>query len=59
MTRTRSGKTLTELLVIAAVLAGLAWMLTQALQRVYAASQGRPRAEVSVSLKGPHRGLVP
>jgi hypothetical protein len=59
MTRTRSGKTLTELPVMLAVLLGLTWMLTHAVQRVYAAAQGRPRAEVSVSLKGPQRGPVP
>jgi hypothetical protein len=54
MTRTRSGKTLTELLVIAAVLVGLTWMLTQAFQRVYAAAaHERARAEVSVSLRVP------
>ncbi len=56
MSRTRSGKTLTELLVIVAVLVGLTGMLALAGQRVYAAAQGHPGSAPSVSLKNVHRG---
>jgi hypothetical protein len=61
MTRTRSGKSLTELLVIVAVLAGLGWMLTHAVQRVCAsATNDRPSVTASVSLKAPPpRGRLP
>jgi hypothetical protein len=56
MSRTRSGKTLTELLVIVAVLLGLTWMLASAGQRVYAAAQGHPGSAPSVGIKSHHRG---
>jgi hypothetical protein len=43
MTRTRSGKTLTELLVVLGVLLGLAGMLGHTLQKVQAAASHRAR----------------
>jgi hypothetical protein len=56
MTRTRSGKTLTELLVMAVVLLGLGAMLTHTVQKVRAASgRSEPAARVSVNLKGSQR----
>ena len=60
MTRTRSGKSLTELLVIVAVLLGLGWILTHAAQKVCAgATHDRAKATVSVSLKAPQRAKLP
>jgi hypothetical protein len=65
MTRTRSGKTLTELLVMLVVLLGLAGMLAHAVQKVRAAATTPTAAaqrgsEASVSpKKGPYRALVP
>jgi hypothetical protein len=57
MTRTRSGKTLTELLVMAVVLLGLGGMLAHTVQKVRAAG-GRSEpavAKVTVNPKGPQR----
>jgi len=60
MTRTRSGKSLTELLVITAVLMGLGWMLTHAVQKVWAGgTHDHPKAAASVSLKAPQRAKAP
>jgi hypothetical protein len=61
MTRTRSGKTFLELLVMVVVLAGLGGMLAHAVQKVRAAADtppGRiepPRATASISVKAPHK----
>jgi hypothetical protein len=46
MTRTRSGKALSELLVVLAVLLGLAGMLGHTLQKVSAASHALSAREV-------------
>ena len=59
MTRTRSGKTLTELLTMVVVLLGLSGMLAYSVQKVCAVGfvPGRAEpggAEVSVNLKGQH-----
>jgi hypothetical protein len=56
MSRNRSGKTLTEWLVILAVLLGLTWMLAAAGQRVYAAANGQPGSPPHMSFKIPNRG---
>jgi hypothetical protein len=60
MTRSRSGKTLTELLTMFVVLLGLSGMLAYSVQKVCAVglapNRGGPGgAEVSVDLKGPQR----
>jgi hypothetical protein len=59
MTRTRSGKTLTELLTMLAVVLGLSGMLAYSVQKVcavgFAPARGPGGAEVSVSLNGPQR----
>lgn len=60
MNRTRSGKTLTELLTMLFVLLGLSGMLAYSVQKVCAVglapNHGGPGgAEVSVNLKGSRR----
>jgi hypothetical protein len=64
MTRTRSGKTLTELLVMLVVLLGLTGMLAHAVQKVRAASATRPGTKVvsnamSASLTNPRHAPLP
>lgn len=64
MTRTRSGKTLTELLTMVVVLLGLSGMLAYSVQKVCAVGFGPGRAEpggaeVSVNLKGQQRPQAP
>jgi hypothetical protein len=65
MTRTRSGKTFIELLVMVVVLLGLGGMLAHAVQKVRAAagtvqSRAEPRgADVSVSLNAPRHAQAP
>jgi hypothetical protein len=60
MTRTRSGKTLTELLTMLAVVLGLTGMLAYSVQKVCAVGLAPDRggpggAEVSVNLKARQR----
>jgi hypothetical protein len=64
MTRTRSGKTVIELLVMVVVLLGLGGLLAHAVSKVRAAassppSQVEPRGDFSVSLGGSSLFLDP
>jgi hypothetical protein len=55
MSRTRSGKTVTELVTMLAVLLGLFGMLAYSVQKVCAVGLSSHRAEVSVNLKSQQR----
>jgi hypothetical protein len=62
MTRTRSGKTLTELLVMIVVLVGLSGMLAHAVQKVCAAAGNPPgpaNVALSASLNSPSATQLP
>ncbi len=60
MTRTRSGKTLTELLTMLIVVLGLSGMLAYSAQKVWATGRGEPGGtQVSVNLKAPPRTQAP
>jgi hypothetical protein len=65
MTRTRSEKSLTELLVMVVVLLGLSGMLAHAFQRICVAADhtfsraGAVGTAASASVNNPHRASVP